>query len=210
MDRGIVFFILGMVVGAAGALVLTGLMLWWRAPKSSSESDLARDRSVRVIPISASEWIVETDGRRYRQWSEVRDEAVAQRLQAMLAGLSRFAERPDALPAAAATGASPEVALADRGMRSRLSSLLQPAAAGRASPESPAALGIAGQIEQILQRQLERTPDWRGHRIHIGSAPDGSLRVEVNGKFYPGLEAVPAPAIQEILRAAIKEWEAMA
>ena len=42
---------------------------------------------------------------------------------------------------------------------------------------APMPIGIAGQIEQILQQQLMDNATLRGWSIHIVTAPDGSLQV---------------------------------
>ncbi len=68
-------------------------------------------------------------------------------------------------------------------------------------------MGIAGQIEKVLQQKLLSRSDMFTRSIHVGTAPDGSLRVEVDGRFYPGIDQVTEPAVRELLQAAVKEWE---
>ncbi|MBN1886643.1 MAG: hypothetical protein JW850_01580 [Thermoflexales bacterium] len=77
-----------------------------------------------------------------------------------------------------------------------------------AEPPPPPILGIAEQIDQVLQRLLENRPDVPAGGIHIGAADDGSLRIEVAGRVYPGVDSVPDPGVRELLKAAVKEWEA--
>ncbi len=76
------------------------------------------------------------------------------------------------------------------------------------APEPPEAMGIAGQIEQVLQRQLASRTDMLARGLHVSAAPDGSLRVEVDSQFYNGIDETPDPAVREVLRAAVKAWEA--
>lgn len=213
MDTPIIYLIVGLVIGVAGALILMGIWFGLR-PASSNEAALSElksssDRSIRLIPIPSGEWMVEVGGRRYRKLSEVQDAGAARHIRDMLSSLEQFAAgpalvTPSAQPAAPAS--PPQVE--EQFLRS-LQTPPKPAAQAAPRPRpADTGPGIAGQIEQVLQQRLERTPNPPAREIHVSTAADGSLRVEVNGKFYPGLDAVPDPAVREFLQATIKEWEA--
>lgn len=64
------------------------------------------------------------------------------------------------------------------------------------------------QIEELLQYRLTATPEFSNRSIHVRPAADGSVRIEVDGRFYEGVGAVDDPEIQEFLRETIRQWEA--
>lgn len=214
MDTAIIYLVVGLVIGAAGALILMGILLGLR-PSSSNEASPSEltsgsDRSIRLIPITSGEWMVEAGGRRYRKLSEVQDAAVARHIRDMLDSLGQFTAGPAIVPPPAQPAApAPPPQVEEQFLRSLQAPPPRPAAktAPRPAPADTGP-GIAGQIEQVLQQRLERTPNPPARELHVSTAADGSLRVEVNGKFYPGIDAVPDPAVREFLQATIKEWEA--
>jgi hypothetical protein len=91
----------------------------------------------------------------------------------------------------------------------------QPAAASSAAAQKPtpkaddarpAALGIVGQIDSILQARLVGTP-LEGRGIYLSNSPEGGVIVNVGLQKFNGIEEVPDPEIKAALRAAITEWE---
>lgn len=233
MNDVVLYLALGIILGAAGALVGIGVVLWLRSPASEAgpASSSADDQVIRLVPLVAGEWLLETGGKRYRRLSEVHGTAAAPRVQAMLAWLGQFAGQPVSAPSPSASpprpAAPPPTAqpplpapAEDEFLRSLRTPAPAPAppkmlfgrkqaAGGPAkADESPAAFGIAGQIEKALQKRLERTPDMLTRHIHVSAAPDGSLRVEVDGRFYPGINDVPDSAVRAVLQSAVQDWEA--
>ncbi|MCB9438163.1 MAG: hypothetical protein H6673_14395 [Anaerolineales bacterium] len=77
----------------------------------------------------------------------------------------------------------------------------------RPEPTS-ASLGIADQIEELLQYRLMQTPIFQHRSIHVRANYDGSLRIEVDGRYYDVVEAVIDPDVREFLQRVIREWEA--
>lgn len=71
-----------------------------------------------------------------------------------------------------------------------------------------AGLGIADQIEELLQYRLMQTPIFQHRSIHVRPTHDGSLRIEVDGRYYDVVEAVIDPDVREFLQRVIREWEA--
>ena len=74
----------------------------------------------------------------------------------------------------------------------------------------PMPVGIAGQVEQVLQQQLADNPALLGRSIHIVTARDGSLNIEVEGQLLPWPDKVSEPAVREAVQQAIRTWEATA
>lgn len=80
---------------------------------------------------------------------------------------------------------------------------------GRAQVEYQAApeLDIAGAIEAYLQHKIRHTPEYNGRNIHVHSAPDGGVRIEVDGQFYEAVSDVANPEDRAFLSATIQEWQ---
>ncbi|NJL93295.1 MAG: hypothetical protein HC915_05965 [Anaerolineae bacterium] len=74
--------------------------------------------------------------------------------------------------------------------------------------EEAPTLGIAGEIENLLQNKLRFTGALPGREVHVRLAPDGSLAIEVDGEFYKSLDDVEDGEVQQFLRQTIQEWEA--
>lgn len=73
-------------------------------------------------------------------------------------------------------------------------------------PAPPAATGIVGQIDAILQARLVGTA-LEGRGIYLSNSPEGGVIVNVGLKKFGGIDEVPYPDIKAALRAAISEWE---
>ncbi|MDP2977063.1 MAG: hypothetical protein Q8N45_12735 [Anaerolineales bacterium] len=80
-----------------------------------------------------------------------------------------------------------------------------PPTAKETSPAPPSA-SIVAQINDILQSKLIGTPlEKRGVRLQKSSS--GGVMVFVGLKIYDGIDAVPDPEVQAIIRQAVAEWE---
>jgi hypothetical protein len=128
---------------------------------------------------------------------------------AALGGLEAFGKsKPSATTTPPAPITAPPSADIEREFLRSLQTPPKPTAkAPSKAAEEPPALGIVGQIEEALQKWLTGRPDMLPRNIHVRSAPDGSLRVQVDGRFYHGIDEVPDPAVRELLQAVIKDWE---
>jgi hypothetical protein len=74
----------------------------------------------------------------------------------------------------------------------------------QATPAAPTS--IVGQINQILQEQLEGTPlQTRGIRL-VEDFKNGVI-VQVGMERYPGIDTVQDPEVRAAIRAAVAEWE---
>lgn len=77
----------------------------------------------------------------------------------------------------------------------------------RASRPEPLPVGIAGQVEAILQEQLASDVSLQGRSIHVVTAPDGSLAVQVELQILRWPEQVTDPTVREAVQRAIRIWE---
>lgn len=68
-------------------------------------------------------------------------------------------------------------------------------------------LNIAAAIEAYLQQKLIVSPDFIGRRIHVHSAPDGGVRIEVDGQFFDGVSDIADPNVRNFVSATIQEWQ---
>jgi hypothetical protein len=76
------------------------------------------------------------------------------------------------------------------------------------TPDIPT-LNLADEINDIVQTRLRYSSLADTTQINISSDPAGGLglRIEVNGRIYTSPDDVADPAVKELIKAAIKEWE---
>ena len=77
-----------------------------------------------------------------------------------------------------------------------------------AVPEAPE-LTIAQQIDNLLQ-DLTAVSPLTGRGLRVAGSPGGLVSFEFDGASYSDIDAVPDPAARDLLRAAVKRWEAQA
>jgi hypothetical protein len=216
------------IVFAAVLLLLTGLYLSWRnrkarEPKPEAKPGLAKniisavgntiaretpsattpqsDMIVVAHDPTSDEWWVEVNGTRYRNLKDIHDDLAARKVLDALGGLQRFA---GSIPIAAASRSAP-IVKAD----STIDKAIALAASNPASgPKFPAPKNsILDQIETVLQNNLVKTPALNNRNIHIGSAPDGTIIIEVDREFYKSPDEVPEPAVRDFIKSSIQQWE---
>jgi hypothetical protein len=83
---------------------------------------------------------------------------------------------------------------------------------GRRKPQAAAEeTGIGGtfidEIEAILQRMIRTAPTPPGQEVHVGTGPNGGLQIQVGLRYFSSADEVPDPAIRDLIKAAVKEWE---
>jgi hypothetical protein len=74
--------------------------------------------------------------------------------------------------------------------------------------EPSGSLGIAAQIEELLQYRLMQTPIFQHRSIHVRPNPDGTLRIEVDNRTYQHVDDVVDVDVREFIQTVIREWEA--
>ena len=65
---------------------------------------------------------------------------------------------------------------------------------------------IVGMIDDVLQKKLETSP-LQSRKIKLEDGPHGEVIVMVGAERYTGVDQVPDPEIQAIIREAIAEWD---
>lgn len=157
--------------------------------------------------------VIELGGRRYRQLSDMPSEESRRQVMAMMGELTAFAQGL-VIPAQTSQPATPAP---DDFLRqlskpapapglpksySLMDSLRTPVSKPTSMP-----IGIAGQIEQILQQQLMDNSTLQGWSIHIVTAPDSSLQVQVEGQSLHWPDSVPDGPVRDAIQKAIRTWE---
>lgn len=84
--------------------------------------------------------------------------------------------------------------------------ILARAVAADANVKLPAP-SIAAQVDEILQENLENSP-LKNRGIRLMELPDRGMVVMVGMDQYDGVDAVPDPDVQGVIRSAVAEWEA--
>jgi hypothetical protein len=157
--------------------------------------------------------VIELDGRRYRQLSDLPSEESRRQVLAMIGELTAFAQGL-AVPAQTGQPATPAPNEFLKQLSTAAStpaplksySLIESLRTPTPKP-APMPIGIAGQVEQILQQQLADNPTLRGWSIHIVTAPDGSLQLTVEGQSLPWPDGVPDGPVRDAVQKAIRMWE---
>lgn len=68
-------------------------------------------------------------------------------------------------------------------------------------------LGIAKQIDRLLQTRLTQTPVFRGRKIQMDTYPDGSLKIKVDGNVYNGIGEIEDREVRQFIQQVVREWE---
>lgn len=65
---------------------------------------------------------------------------------------------------------------------------------------------IVGMIDEVLQKKLETSP-LQSRKINLEDGPHGEVIVVVDADRYVGVDQVPDPQVQAIIRESIAEWD---
>lgn len=63
------------------------------------------------------------------------------------------------------------------------------------------------EIEAILQRMISTAPTPPSEAVHVGTGPDGGLQIQVGVRYFSSADEVPDPAIRNLIKTAVREWE---
>ena len=187
----------------------------------------------RVPPLGKLE--VEVDGKRYQNLSEITDEKAGRVLLVAIGEMINFAGNYQVLvdagvaPAISPAKADPPLERQQAEFLARLEKdrdvlkkTLPPRpplavlggvklseealAAQEAARQRP--LSVAEQIDEILQKHVAAVPELAGRVIHLAQNPEGGILIEVDGKKFGKPADIPEPTIQELIKRAVKEWDA--
>ena len=73
-------------------------------------------------------------------------------------------------------------------------------------PET-ASLSFVDEIEEILQQKIQNLSTPLPYAVHVTTREDGMLQIEVGLEKYASPDDVSDPGVQELIRAAVREWE---
>ncbi len=76
-----------------------------------------------------------------------------------------------------------------------------------AAPAQFLTLDLAKDIGDIVEEMQQRTPALCDRTISLRNAASGGVEFALDGLVYATIEEIPDAAVQELIRAAIKEWE---
>jgi hypothetical protein len=178
----------------------------------SAALELADELRIGHAPADGA-LVIELDGRRYRRLSDLPSEESRRQVLAMMGELTAFAQGLG-VPAQTRQPATPAPdeflkqlnAAASAPAPLKSYSLIESLRTRTPKP-APTPIGIAGQVEQILQQQLADNPTLRGWSIHIVTAPDSSLQVQVEGQLLHWPDSVPDGPVRDAIQKAIRAWE---
>jgi hypothetical protein len=177
--------------------------------------------------------VVEVEGQRYRRLFEIRDGEIGRRVLVIINRLVAFSKgqetRADALDVpqrSAPARAEPEILDTDiAGERtqeiidnirrreqaepkpSQITTEPIPFRRRSVTDETAITLNLADEIDRILQVRVSASPAFAGRHIRVTSAPDGGLRLQVDGAIYSALDDIPDTQARSVIRSAIEEWE---
>lgn len=160
--------------------------------------------------------VVEFRGQHYRRLTDISDGETGRQLLAMIGELATFSQG-HASPKTSVPASEPETVSEETFLKQLAAPLAEPAPLKmptlveslrrRASRPEPLPVGIAGQVEAILQEQLASDVSLQGRSIHVVTAPDGSLAVQVELQILRWPEQVTDPTVREAVQRAIRIWE---
>jgi hypothetical protein len=155
--------------------------------------------------------IVVMGGKTYRTADEVSGSEAARRLTAVVRELAALVgeastPRPRIQPlSSAALSATPPGGIP--GIPKRQEHDAEANRARRKREEAEPA-GIADAVEEFLQFKLLTAPHLSARSVHIRPAPDGGVRIEVDGHYYDAIGDVVDADVREFLFGVMREWEA--
>jgi hypothetical protein len=191
----------------------------------------------RVLRVgSLGELVVEVEGRRHRKITQIRDGTVGRRVLLAIQELDDFVgphgQKPlpemhrlsptSVAPVEPTPRLDPDLAFLgalgesdpDEGSTEQRVDLVGywrkglGSALRRGSVEEPASpKSFIDEIEELLQLRLASRSDLLGRGIHFRSNVTGELRIEVDGRLYDRMDAIPEPAIVAFLKETIRAWE---
>lgn len=74
------------------------------------------------------------------------------------------------------------------------------------APIAPKQLSIAEQIDLILQKHIVDNPEMSNRGIRLEQSPTGGLQILADGNQYEKPADIEDSAVQELIKAAVKEW----
>lgn len=214
MDTTIIFlFIVFASLGAAVGALIQRAQNRRMAPPPSQESSptapsgnkLATGSDAEILrawrTLSGKLWL-EMDGTRLDEKESLNPDQ-HRRLANMLVELRPWLETPQPAVPAVVTPPSPSPVVAS-------APAVPVVKKGKAAVEpvkpEPVLKSIVAQIDDVLQARLPNSP-FKDRDLHLTEGPGGIVLVKDGLKKFEGIDAVPEPEIQALIRQAVAEWE---
>ena len=195
---------------------------------ASASGALRVVEAMRILRDGDGTLVVDVDGRRYRSLAEVADPAVRSRVLRDAQALAAFARLheaspPPAPPPRAGDAAPREPAGEPPSEPGHTPDIPLPPVPGGTAPPPLGSLSrsttddlleevdnrpFVDQIEELLQYRRTLAPEFAGRSIHIRPAPDGGVRILVDGQTYETVDEVEETGVRQFLQDTIREWEA--
>ena len=65
---------------------------------------------------------------------------------------------------------------------------------------------FAEQIEDVLRAKIKADPALQKYEIDLGTGPNQSLEIWVDGEAYPSVDDIPDERLKEAFRSAVEKW----
>jgi hypothetical protein len=75
--------------------------------------------------------------------------------------------------------------------------------------QDPIQLDLAGQIDLYLQKKLQDNPELAARGLHVRTAPDGGVQIQVDGEIVPSVGDITDPDVKGYLQETITEWQSL-
>ncbi len=186
-------------------------------------------RIIRVPPMG--KLVAQIGRKRYENLNEITDQAAQQRVKAAIGemvgfcgGYQQLVDAGLAPPVIASTEAASQQSLAEQQEQ-----FLQSLSGGTNPPQavdplrsvpasdpanalSPpasenAALDIAGQINELIEKHKAQNPQFANRTVKLLADASGEMRIQVDGKTYEKPSQIEEKDVRALVKFALKEWE---